>query len=60
MIPNAIIDKLSKAFNIEQEIISTDNELTLVTRSKIKDKVVYEHMLDLLPLIPELEKRLKK
>jgi len=58
MIPNAIIDKLSKHFGIEQEIISTDKELTLVTRSKIKDKVVYEHHLDLLPLIPELKKRL--
>ena len=58
MIPNAIIDKLSKAFNIEQEIISTDKELTLVTRSKIKDKVVYEHRFDLLPLLEEMRKRL--
>jgi hypothetical protein len=58
MIPNAIIDKLSKAFNIEQEIISNDNELTLVTRSKIKDKVVYEHHLDMLPLLEEMKKRL--
>ena len=58
MIPNAIIDKLSKHFGIEQEIISNDNELTLVTQSKIKDKVVYEHRLDLLPLLEEMKKRL--
>ena len=58
MIPNAIIDKLSKHFNITQEIISTEDELTLVTKSKIGDKVVYEHSLDMLPLLEEMKKRL--
>ena len=58
MIPNAIIDKLSKRFNIQQEIVSTDEKLVLVTKSHIGDKCVYEHEMDLLPLLEEIKKRL--
>ena len=60
MIPNAIIDKLSKAFNITQEIVSDSDQLTLVTRSHIGDKVVYEHRFDLDVLVDALEHRLEK
>ncbi len=55
---NPIIDKLSKKFNITQEIVSDSDQLTLVTKSHVGDKVVYEHHLDMLPLLEEMKKRL--
>ena len=55
---NPIIDKLSKKFNISQEIVSDSDQLTLVTKSHIDNRVVYEHHLDLLPLLEEIKKRL--
>ena len=55
---NPIIDKISKKFNITQEIVSDSDQLTLVTKSHIGDKVVYEHRLDMLPFVEEIKKRL--
>ena len=55
---NPIIDKISKKFNVTQEIVSDSDQLTLITRSHIGDKVVYEHSMDLTPLLEEIKKRL--
>jgi len=60
MIPtlDSLIDKFAKKFRIEQRIVSTDSDLTLVTESYMGTRLLYTHHLDMLPLLEEMKKRL--
>ena len=60
MLPNMnkIIDRLSSAFRIEQRIESTDDKLVLITESFLGTKLLYQHEMDMLPLLEEMKKRL--
>jgi hypothetical protein len=61
MLPNLnkIIDRFASAFRIEQRIISTDDELTLVTESFLGTRLLYTHHLDMLPLLEEMRIRIQ-
>ena len=53
MLPNMnkIIDRLSSAFRIEQEIIEEKETVTLVTHSFLGTRLLYTHRMSLDPLI---------
>jgi hypothetical protein len=60
MIPNlnSIIERLSSAFRIEQEIVEEENTVTLITHSYLGTKLLYSHSMSLDPLIDIAVKRL--
>ena len=53
MIPNMnkIIDRLSSAFRIEQEIVEEENTVTLMTHSYLGTRLLYSHSMSLDPII---------
>jgi hypothetical protein len=53
MIPNlnSLIDRLSSAFRIEQEIQEEKNTVTLITHSYLGTRLLYTHRMSLDPLI---------
>ena len=61
MIPNlnSIIERLSGAFRIEQEIIEDGDTVILVTYSYLGTKLLYKHTMSLDPLIEIAIRRLK-
>jgi hypothetical protein len=61
MIPNlnSIIERLSGAFRIEQEIIEDGDTVILYTHSYLGTKLLYTHKMDMNPLIEIAIRRLK-
>ena len=53
-----LIDKFAHSFRIETNIVDNEEELSLVTKSYVGNRVIYSHSLDLLPLLDSFKNRI--